>query len=80
MTQKQFLLSYFQKNKHRWIPIYEFVQQWIYRYSARIFDLRKEWYKIEMKTKRVKHPKFQNQQHVWYKLVEQDPREVSLFI
>lgn len=80
MTQKQYLLEYLKKNKHRRIPIYEFVSEWIYRYSARIHELRNDWYKILMKTKRVKHPKFTNQQHVWYRLLEKDPREKALLM
>lgn len=69
MTQKQYLLEYMRKNKHRRVPIYEFVALGIYRYSARIFDLRQEWYNIVKKEELAKHQLFKNQRHVSYRIV-----------
>lgn len=70
ITQKQYLLDYLRKNKGRRVPIYEFIQAGVYRYSARFYELRKEGYVIEKKEKVMKHAKFKNQKQVWYRLVE----------
>lgn len=68
-TQKEYLKNYLLSHKWERIPIYKFVNMWIYRYSARLFELKKEWMIIESREETVKHPMFKNQRRVEYRLV-----------
>ena len=54
-TQKQRVLELLQRRKTKWVWCYEFaMKHWILRYWAYIHLLRKEWYNIIMKEKRVR--------------------------
>jgi len=45
--QKDKLMALFEKKPSQWIPLPEILQLGIAQYNARIYDLRREGYKID---------------------------------
>lgn len=47
-NQEQTILARLRKNPWEWVPLY-IIKKWISQYNARIYWLRRKWYKIENK-------------------------------
>lgn len=66
-SQENQILEHLTDNANNWIPAINFMNMGIMQYNARIWWLRKKWFKIINKTKKVKN-KGKIQVHSFYKI------------
>jgi len=70
MKQKDRILKLLKSKENKWVSLKDIQWLGIMQYNARIFWLRKQWYKIENKTEWKKHWFFgDKQKHSFYKLI-----------